>query len=82
MNSITVSIRKVQHNDGAIHWVLENGDQSASSFGPDMRTKAERVAKEVAKESGMRLLYEATDLGKAVVCERTDAGYVFPVASK
>jgi len=82
MNSITVSIRQVKHSDGVIHWMLENGNHVATSFGPDMAEKAERLAKDVAQESGTRLLYAPTDIGKAVVCERTDAGYVFPTASK
>ena len=81
MNSITVSLRKVQHSDGVIHWLIENGSNIATSFGPDMDKQAERVAKAAAKASGMRLLYATTDLGKAVVCERTDAGYVFPIAN-
>ena len=82
MNSITVSIRKIQHSDGVTHWLLENGTNVATSFGSDLDKQAERVAKDAAKASGMRLLYAKTDLGKEVVRERTEAGYVFPVDTK
>lgn len=82
MNSLTVSIRKVQHSDGVIHWLLENASNVATSFGPDMDKQAERVAKDAANASGMRLLYATTDLGKSVVCQRTADGFVFPIDSK
>ena len=77
MNSITVSVRSIRHTD-SIAYVVESGEHVLPVLRNDFHECACIVAKRIAKEEGLRLVYA----DKQLVFERTDAGFVFQTASK